>query len=582
MKKIGLLLLVAFVLGAGSAYFFSRTKTSAMDTAYADYLPPDTLAVVSLRDLSGLTDIFPKTALGHFLSKETMGAILTDMHADKADVEAYARAYNQVFSVLHNPGFRMVFGDDVELAWISLDPGMFSVDPEKAMEQSVVLLATTASGKALETFAETLLHKDVDTVKTGDLELTRLRLDTKHLDTKHLDNKKYLYAYSQGNRLLLAFSPKVITLCVQANRIGKTLQHEKNFINAGRFGKDSSLQKIYSREFVQLDRIRVALAGMKDKDVQQAVGYLQGMQYIVSVAGKSTTGWKADSMTRYAYDKLDPKVKEVVDAGGKKNISLHLLQSNPLLYSWSASLGASTVVQSLSAADPGEYKKVDHRLRREFGLSLAEIAGAFGPQYGLVLNKIVQAGMFPLPKLIGFVQVRNHKVVETLLERLSSKAAERGMVGATQEQVGPFTLYSWALLPGEATQPAFVLTRDMLYLANGPSGLKKLLAVANEREKLPKQIADKLGPALAGQVQQADNGVFLFWPNRFASQVKGAADWLAGLAAASKGRSVTRLKDELLRLLQSTEKAVLVSNLYPDHGRADMTLQAKEEKGTKP
>ncbi len=577
MKKIGLLLLVAFVLGAGSAYFFSRTKSPAMDTAYADYLPPSTLAVVSLRDINGLTDIFPKTALGHFFSKETMGAILTDMHANQADIDAYARGYDQVFSVLHNPGFRMVFGDDVELAWLPVNFVNFSADPEKAIEKSLVVLATTASNKALETFAKTLLHKDVDTVKTGDLELTRLRLDT-----NHLDNNKYLYAYSQGDRLLLAFSPQVIRRCVQANRAGKTLQQAENFINAGRFGKDSSLRKIYSREFVQLDQLRSFLVGLKDKDVQQVVGYLQGMQYLASVAGKSATGWKADSTTRYTYDKLDPKVRELVDAGGKKNISLHLLQDNPLLYSWSASLGASTVVQSLSAADPGEYKKVDRRLHRELGLSLAQIAGAFGPQYGLVLNKIVQAGMFPLPKMIGFVQVRDHKVVETLLERLRRKADARGMAGAAKEQVGPYTLYSWALLPGEATQPAFVLTRDMLYLANGPSGLKKLLTVENERQRLPKQIADKLGPALAAQVQQADNGVFLFWPNRFAAQVKGAADWLAGLVAASKGKSVTRLKDELLRLLQSTEKAVLVSDLFPDHGRAVMTFQVHKEKEVKP
>ncbi len=572
MKKIGLLLLVAFVLGAGSAYFFSRTKSPVGDTAYADYLPPDTLAVVSLRDISGLTDLFPKTALGHFFSKETMGAILQDMHADREDIDAYAKGYDQVFSVLHNPGFRMVFGDDVELAWLPVDPEYFSSDPQKALEKSMVVLATTASNKALETFAKTLLHKDVDTVKSEELELTRLRLDT----------KKYLYAYSLGNRLLLAFSPKVITRCVRANRAGKALQQEKNFIEAGSFGQESSLQKIYSREFVQLDQIRRFLAVLKDKDVQQVVGYLQGMQYVVSVAGKSATGWKADSMTRYVYDKLDPKVREVIDAGDKKNISLNLLRNNPLLYSWSAGLGASTVVQSLSAADPEQYKKVDRRLHDEFGLSFAKIAGAFGPQYGLVLNTIVQAGMFPLPKMIGFVQVRDHKVVETLLDRLRTKADARGIVGAAQEQVGPYTLYSWALLPGEATQPAYVLTRDMLYLANGPSGLKKLLAVENERERLPKQIADKLGTALASQVQQADNGIFLFWPNRFATQVKGTADWLAGLVAASKGRSVSRLKDELLRLLRSTEKVVLVSDLFPDHGRAVMTFQARREKTGKP
>lgn len=582
MKKIGLLLLAALILAAGFAYFFLGTKSPANDTAYADYLPPDTLAVVSLRDINGLTDLFPKTALGHFLSKDTMGAILADMQADREDIEAYARGYDQIFSVLNNPGFRMVFGDDVDLALLPVDPADFSTAPEKAVEKSLVVLATTASNRALETFAKTLLHRDVDSIKFRELELTRLRLSTKNLNAKNPAAGGYLYAYSRGDRLLLAFSPQAIHRCVEANRTGTTLQQVENFINGDRFGKEASLEKVYALEFVQLDQLRALLAGLKDKEVQQVVGYLAGMQYLVSVAGRSATGWQVDSMAGYTYDKLDPRVRELVDASEKKNISLNLLQDNPLLYSWSASLGASTVVQSLSAADPKQYSKVDARLRRQLGLSLAEIGGAFGPQYGMVLNKIVQAGMFPLPKMIWFVQVRDHKVAETLLERLRRKMDDRGVAGAAREQVGPYTMYSWALLPGEATRPAFVLTRDMLYLANGPAGLKKLLAVENERQRLPKQVADKLGPALAGQLQQADNGIFLFWPHRFAAQVKGAADWLAGLVAATRGRSVTRLKDELLRLLKSTDNVVLVSDLFPDHGRSVLTLQPHGEKKAKP
>ncbi len=577
MKKIGLLLLAALILSAGFAYFFLGTKSPANDTAYADYLPPDTLAVVSLRDINGLTDLFPKTALGHFLSKDTMGAILTDMRADREDIKAYARGYDQIFSVLHNPGFRMVFGDDVDLALLPVDPADFSIAPEKAIEKSLVVLATTASNRALETFAKTLLHRDVDSIKFRELELTRLRLNANNPVAS-----SFLYAFSRGDRLLLAFSPQAIHRCVQAHREQKTLQQTENFINGDRFGKEASLDKVYSREFVQLDQLRGLLAGFKDREVQQVVGYLAGMQYLVSVAGRSATGWQVDSMTQYTYDRLDPKVRELVDASEKKNISLNLLQDNPLLYSWSASLGASTVVQSLSAADPKQYSKVDARLRRQLGLSLAEIGGAFGPQYGLVLNNIVQAEMFPLPKMIWFVQVRDHKVAETLLERLRRKMDARGVAGAAREQVGPYTMYSWALLPGEATRPAFVLTRDMLYLANGPASLKKLLAVENERQLLPKQVADKLGPALAGQVEQADNGIFLFWPHRFAAQVKGAADWLAGLVAATRGRSVTRLKDELLLLLKSTDNVVLVSDLFPDHGRSVLTLQPHRGKKAKP
>ena len=569
MKKIALLLLVAFVLGAGSAYFFSRTKTAASDTAYADYLPPDTLAVVSLRDLNGLVDLFPKTALGHFLSRETMTAVLTDMHVQSEDINAYTTGYEKVFSVLHNPGFRMVFGDDVDLAWLPVNPDLFSSDPQKALEQSMVVLATTASSKALETFAETLLHKDIDTVKVGDLELTRIRIDPEN----------HLYAFAVGNRLLLALTPDIIGRCVAVNKTGKTLQQEKNFLDAAEFWHGTSLQKIYSREFVQLDQLRRVLAGVKDKELQPIDRYLQGMRFVASLAGATDNGWKIDSRSRYTYEELDPAVKKLIDAGEKKNITLQLLIDNPLLYSWSSSLGSSTLLQSLSAADPVEYEKMDKRMRREFGFPLTKIVGAFGPQYGLVLKKIVQGGMFPLPKMVFFVQIRDHKVAESLLDKIRAKADARGMTPALKEQVGPYTMYSWALLPGEATRPAFVLSRDMLYLANGPAGLKKVMAVENERERVPVSVADKLGSTLADQVQQANNGIFIFWPSRFAAQVKGAADWLAGLAAASqKGRSVTRLKDELLRLLRSTEKAVLVSNLFPDHGRAEMVLVGKQEK----
>jgi len=565
MKKIGLIFFATFLLAAGVAYVFLRTPVTATDTAYADYLPADTLATVSLRDLSELTDLFPETALGHFFSKKTMAAILNDMQAGDEAVSEYGKSYDQVFSVLHNPAFRMVFGDDVELAWLAVDPKKMTDDPRKIIEQSFVILATTSSSKALETFAHALLHEDVDTVKRGDLELTRIRLDA----------KKYVYAYGEGNRLLLALNPIVIERCISVNKAGKTLQQEKNFIAAVGLWHSSSLQKTYSREFIQLDRMRSYMGRAKDKDLRQLGRYLQGMEFVVSASGRIEKGWKVESTSRYFYDKLDPVVKELIDTKSDKNLSLNLLRDNPLLYSWSSSLGTSTLLKTLSATDAGQYKKLDHRLQREFGFSLARITGAFGPQYGMILKKIVQGGLFPLPKVVLFVQIRDHKVAEALLEQVRQKATDRGMMGAKTEQVGSYHIYSWALLPGEATQPAFVLTKDMLYIANGPSNLKQVLGMEKERELLPESISVKLGAPLADQVRQANNGAFVFWPNRFAAQVKGAADWLAGIVAASQGKSIARLKDEFLLLLQSTDKAVFISDFFPDHGRADMIFIQK-------
>ena len=118
----------------------------------------------------------------------------------------------------------------------------------------------------------------------------------------------------------------------------------------------------------------------------------------------------------------------------------------------------------------------------------------------------------------------------------------------------------------------------MLYLANGPDSLQRLLSAQEDRFRLPESVAGTLGPEVAGQIASANNGVFLFWPSRFADQVQNAADWLGGMVEASRGGSISALKDELLLLLQSGEVAVFVSDLFPDHGRASVIVQEKMEK----
>ncbi len=567
MKKIGLLLII-ILLSAGGAYFLSRTSEAPADTAYADYLPPDTLATISLRDLSGLSDLFPKTALGNFLSKETMARILADLQVEPKVIRDYAEGYDQLFAILHNPGFRMIFGDDVDFALLPVDADLFAGDPQQAMERSMVLLATTSSSKALETFARTLLHKDVSEFVSGDLSLTRIQLDAENT----------VYAYSEGSRLILAHTPAAIERCVAAKASGETLQRAEHFRAVMKFWQGLSITKTYSRGFIQLDRLQPYLLASEDEDLQNMGQYLEGMQFIGTAGGQTENGWKVESLSRYDYAFLDPAVKELVDSASKENGTLQLLDEDPLLYSWSSSLGSSALLETLSATEEEQYRKLDNRLQQELGFSLEKVIQAFGPQYGFILKEIVQEGMFPLPRLVVFLEVKDPQVAEALLKQVRQKAADRGMTGEQQQQVGGHTIYSWALLPGEATQPAVVLAEDMLYLANGPDSLKQILNMKKDRSRLPDAVAMKLGPETAKRVESANNGVFIFRPNRFAGQVRSAADWLAGMVEASRGGSISVLKDEVLLLLQSTEVAVFVSDLFPDHGRAMMTFKENPEK----
>lgn len=568
MKKVGILLIVLVVLAGTAGYFVLRPGVTPSETGFADYLPSDTLAVFSLRDLSGLTDIFPGTALGQFLSKETMGRMLEELQVDPQKVQKYNHSHDQLFSVLQNPAFRMVFGDDVDLAILSLDGEALAKDRQLTLKESLVVLATTSSSKALETFARNLLHGKVGSYQQDDLDMTRIQLD----------EGSFLYAYVEGERLLLAESPKAVVRCVSSKSEKKNLQQNPSFLAARNHWQGEGMEHVYGRFFVQLDRLRDTLLAVNDPELNRGVRYLQGMHGFFMTAGQDKETWRMASNVAYSYEALDPSMQELVDSAAEENFSLHLLQDQPLIYSWSSSFGPQSILQTLSAADKEQYDRVEHRLQSEFGVSLDQVLQAFGSQYGFALKNIVESGLFPLPKLVFFIQIKDHAVTEALLTKVRQRISARGMGGEQQEQVGPYTLYSWALLPGEATQPAIILTEDMLYLANGPSTIKHLLDYTQERTVVPQSTSEKLGPELSEQVQSANNGVFVFWPNRFADQVKGAADWLEGMLSSSRSGSVTVIKDELFKLIRATETAVFISDIFLDHGQSVITLRSKAEK----
>ena len=54
-------------------------------------------------------------------------------------------------------------------------------------------------------------------------------------------------------------------------------------------------------------------------------------------------------------------------------------------------------------------------------------------------------------------------------------------------------------------------------------------------------------------------------PARLATEVKDAADWLAGMMAATKGVSAEKLKQEILTLMHSIEVVTATSDIQKDH-----------------
>jgi hypothetical protein len=191
----------------------------------------------------------------------------------------------------------------------------------------------------------------------------------------------------------------------------------------------------------------------------------------------------------------------------------------------------------------------------------------------MVVNEIVNAGLFPLPKVIFFLQIRDHKVALQVLDNVRSKIAERGFATEQSLQVNEDTIYFWSVLPGEATQPALVLTDNMLYLANGKSSLERLIAGDQSPAGLSADMAASFGPELVAMIESSNYNTFIMSPARLATEVKDAADWLAGMMAASKGVSAEKLKQEILTLMHSVEVVTATSDIQKDHALSALVFK---------
>jgi hypothetical protein len=216
-------------------------------------------------------------------------------------------------------------------------------------------------------------------------------------------------------------------------------------------------------------------------------------------------------------------------------------------------------------ADEEVYAEMDAQVKKELGVSIEDLSKAFGPQGSMTLNRIVQGGMFPLPEMIIAVKIGDRELVANILELLKGKMSEQGLVIEQREEQGK-TIYSWPILPGEAAQPAIVLTDDMLYISNGLTGLKKTIALGEEGKKIPESMEKVLGADLSDKIKNANSGVFVLWPARLSVQLEGFANWAVPMIESSGGVSVGFLKDELLRLIGSSEVIVFSSSVTRERG----------------
>lgn len=563
MKKI--LILVFLLAGAaGAAIYFSRLSSSPVTAEYyADYLPADTLATVNMLDLKGLTDTFPGSPLGKFLARPTIHGIVTELGGQPDALNKYDKIYDRVAGVMTNPAFRQIFGDDAVVAVLPPDVVRLHDDAEQEVQKSLLVFGTSSVSGALDSFARLVMSKKVSRESVDGLDITRVQLD---------DNE-VIYGYDDGNVLVLAYDPANLAAAVNRKHTGgDSLHGSAVFAAAKKIWAESACGREYYRTYVNSVEIRALLLASNKEEARKIADYFQGFKGIGSVLFDREDELHFATRVAYDFDSLNGLVQKQYRAVSEENLSLGLLTPQVLAYYWVSLIDRDFIKGLLSAGDEEQYKKVD-MIQRESGLSLDKITAAVGPQTGLVLNQIVNTGMFPLPRVVFYLQVRDHDIALQIVGQLRKKIADRGITTERSEKVNGHTIYFWNVLPGEATQPAFVLTDNMIYVANGKSTLAALLARGPVLDVLPEAMADILGDDLVKNVTSSNYTTFVLRPDRLATEVRDAADWLSRTLTATKGVSAEKLKEEILKLMHSVDVVTSTSDIQKDYVESNLVLK---------
>ncbi len=563
MKKI-LIPILLLTLVAGATFYFTRSSTTPDNSEYyADYLPPDTLVTISLIDLKGLSHSFPTSSLGKFLSKATMREIMTELAASPEDINKYDAMYNGLADVMTNPAFRQIFGDDTVAALLPPDLSRLQTEREQEMQRSLLVFGTSSVTGPLETLARLLISKNVSKETVNGLDLTRIQLD----------EDETIYGYAEDSVIVLSYNPATIVMAIKQNQIKNSLQDTDSFKAIKQFWAETPAGRKYSQTYINMASISALFATAENKEARNIAQFLHGFTSAGSIVIDRQGELQITNRVNYDYESLNEVVKQQFHSLSEDNLSLNLLTPNTLAYYWTSTLDKNAVHKTMLASGMEQYNQADVRIQKELGLPLESLLDAFGPQTGLVVNDIVKGMLFPLPKIIIFLQIQNHETAQQVLSAVRQKIADRGFAAEQQEEVNGHTIYYWPVLPGEATQPAIVLTNDMLYIANGKSSLKSLLSGKQTKTNLPVATTETLGKELVTDINTSNHSTFVMRPARLSSESKNAAGWLTTMLTASNNWSAEKLKDELLTLMLSIDAIVATVHLEKDYAGASVVFK---------
>ncbi|MCF8067708.1 MAG: hypothetical protein K9L30_03880 [Desulfobacterales bacterium] len=521
MKKT-LVIAVLLLITAGLILYF--IKPQAVTVRPETMIPGNALFAVEVDDLETAIENFKKTPLARQMRSIDVPAVLEKLEVPASDIDTYKNSAGEFLSTIDSPIFKNFFGKKAVIAMMPFEAPVSIPELEEAIPGNIVMFLEPKQNVELIKFLGPLFNDRLNAEEeiVDGIKMTRVELNPDIT----------LYYTVKDGLLVVAFDKMMITRCLALeNKPESTLSeniHYKDLNNRMKKENRRMFAFFNTHEFYNTVMME-ARQFITDKEGLAEVEFSLGSLKAAKAMGISGWGqpdsWQSTVCMLLDRENLNPLYAEIYNIKPEVNNTLSMIPEDVLMYYWANTFEPKSYLDVYKAEgilDDDVLDAVENRMISGAGLTIEDTINAFGSQFGMSLMDIQIGGLFPLPKLVLFAEVKNRETVTRIIN-----AALKESNLSLQEEINGEVKINYMMIPlGADLQPSYAFVDDFVLISSSRQTIKDMLALKQSGEGM---IACQNYKAVTRGFKDIDNGIVYSRPDLFAEKIKAVSDWGADM-----------------------------------------------------
>jgi hypothetical protein len=538
MRKIVVTAVILLAVAAGAVVYFYQPFSK--QTAVASILPGDTLGLVRVCELKKQIERFKSSGMGKALGGMDLPGLMTALEVPPAQRAEITRSLNAFLDAIGSPWFNSLFGQDVSLALLKapFDPQQLdSADLQKLLD-SVVLLARPRQPARILDSLNSMFATQLS-VQTQDYQQWKLnRFD--------LENGRQIYYALTDGLVVAGLSAVPVKRCLQQSLEATTslLQakaYQTRCAPLFKAGQTDLLAFAEAGRAISLIQKAIEERAKTEPQMKQLKSQLERMQGIDTVSmvqyDDGSPLVRLKMVVGIDKDRMAPSMAQATRIAPMTNPTLACAPANALLYSWQNNFDMKFYWQEIQrqpAMTPEMVTRIKESFARTTGMELDSLLEAFGNQAGLMVNDINMGGMFPIPELALFIQVKQPDVINQFIRQEVGR-----LKMPIQQESYQGTDLQYVMLPvGGDLSPAYAFSKGFCTLAINRTLLKTML---NDTD--PSRLSSYPDFKAVDQgLTDKNNQVFYIRTEGVVARVREMVSWAMSWMAMSKPNEIEQAR----------------------------------------